>query len=88
MENEQKNEALVSLVNNDEEIIIQFADGQKIIPDGIIADLGKDYFIQRAEVFVGINYADFYAHYHKTVEKRQLNQYQNEFVASHFGNLF
>lgn len=89
MENEQKtHEPLVSIISSDEEIIVTFADGQRIIPDAIVADLGKDYFLQRAQAFVNIKYEDFYGNYYKTVEKRQLNQIQNDFISAHFGQVF
>ena len=88
MENEQKQEALVSVISSNEEIIIQFSDGLKIMPPEIIDDLGKDYFLERATAFAGIELKDFLRNYQKTVEKRKLNQIQNEVISNHFGSQF
>ncbi len=86
--NEQVQPSIVSLLGTDDEISIQFADGIKLIPPSIVGELGKDYFEQRVEAFRNINYGDFISGYTKLRQKQQLNQYQSDFMSSHFGQMY
>jgi hypothetical protein len=86
MENEQL--ATISFIGDDQQIIVEFADGQHIIPPQIVQSLGKEYFETFCAGLRNSNYGDFLTNWNKAEQKRQLNQFGAEFVANHFGQMF
>lgn len=86
MENEQTQQpSIISLIGNEDEIKMEFADGLQRISASIVGDLGREYFEQRAAAFKNIKFADFLNGYTKMRQKQQLNQFGSDFMAGHFG---
>lgn len=87
MENttEEKPELSFNLAGNAGEILITFADGEKLLPEYIVNGLGgADKIKEVAESFAGVTYSEFLAAFHKTLERQQLNDFGQNFINSHF----
>lgn len=82
-------EVAFEFAGKETEVLIEFADGIKEIPDHVIAGLGGSENLKKiAPGLKQKNYAEFLAGYRKVIEKRELNRFQQNFVAGHFGKMF
>lgn len=88
MENEQIQPSIISLLGVEDSIQIEFADGIKTISASIVNNLGKAYFEERTASFKKIEFGDFLNAYNKMRQKQQLNQFQANFIGSHFGQMY
>lgn len=87
MENENIPDVGFSLITgvSGVSLVIRFVDGQREIPPHIVEFFGAEALASMAKLLEAKNYDEFLAGYHKLYEKQYLNNFQDQFVAGHFG---
>lgn len=86
-ENNQPVEFSSSLTAVNDQIIVEFADGARPVPDYVIRGLGgADKLSAIAAGLKTTTYENFLTAFRRTIEKRDLNNFQARFIANHFGN--
>lgn len=89
VEENKEPEVSVVFTGKEDQISIEFADGVHQLPDYVISGIGG---ADKLKPFVpGLKqktYQEFLAGFRRTVEKRDLNEFQRGFVANHFGRRF
>jgi hypothetical protein len=86
--NQQTQEVSVGFISDNEKIEIVFADGARRIPDYIVGYFGRENLEKLAPSLIKITFGEFTEGITRKVNKDSLNEWQQSFVASHFGNVF
>ena len=85
----QTEEASIAFTGTEDDLSIEFTDGVHAVPEYVVRGLGGAEKLKSiAENLKKVSYQDFMAGFRLTIEKRDLNEFQRKFVATHFGNKF
>lgn len=87
--NNQQPEVSIGFVGDKSKLQIEFADGWRIIPEYVIAELGGSENLQKiAPGLKQKTYDEFYLALKSVVQKRQVNDFGKKFISNHFSRKF
>lgn len=86
---QQKEEEFSFSVAGDNQIIqVRFADGVRVVPDYVVEGLGGPEKIKEVALALStVTYDQFISGFYQTINRQNLNDFQQRFVANHFGKL-
>lgn len=86
--NQETPEASFAFVIETQQIMIRFADGDRILEAYIVEGLGGVETIKNiAGKLAQRTYKEFLQSFHKTMEKQKLRSIQQQMISNHLGNL-
>jgi len=87
--NNQDNLSLAFGIRGEQnEMLVSFADGDRILTAEIVEHLGIDKIQEQATALAQISYADFMNAFYETMEKKRLNAYGQNYINGHFSKKF